>query len=212
MTRRVDLHIYHRRLGTPAHRGNSFRAIRKALAHGYTGIDIDVTMTSDGVLIANHWQKLMRFDGFYDPSGRLDRNRKVKDLTWGQVSRLRTHDREPGDEPYRVHKLARMFEYAKDEQKRQSSRITLCLEIKPGDARLFGPTVYELIAHMADWPAWCGVDTIVMAQGRGDLWRVFKPASEAGLTTMVQWRGKQPPAHVAEYVKLAKYGRWVRTR
>ena len=209
MTRRIPLHVYHRRLGTPAHRGNSFRAIRKALAHGYTGIDIDVTMTSDGVLIANHWQRLMRFDGFYDPSGRLDRNAKIKTLTWGQVSRLRTRDAKPGDEPYRVRKLSQIFGRATGEQVRQSSRITLCLEIKPGDARLFDPTVYKLIAHMADLS---GVDTIVMAQGRGDLWRVFKPAAEAGLTTMVQWRGKQPPAHVAEYVKLAKYGRVVRTR
>jgi hypothetical protein len=205
MTRRIPLHVYHRRLGTPAHRGNSFRAIRKALAHGYTGIDIDVTMTSDGVLIANHWQRLMRFDGFYDPSGRLDRNRKVKDLTWGQVSRLRTRDREP----YRVHELYGMFVFAAGEQVRQRARITLCLEIKPGDARLFDPFTYRRIANYAEVT---GVNVIVMAQGRGDLWRVFKPAAEAGLTTMVQWRGKQPPAHVAEYVKLAKYGRVVRTR
>ncbi len=203
--KRVPLHVYHRRLGTPAHRGNSFRAIRWALAHGYTGIDIDVTMTEDGFLIANHWQKLMRFDGFYDPSGRLDRNRKVKDLTWGQVSRLRTRDAKP----YQVHLLAAMFLFAEQEQVRQHARITLCLEIKPGDARLFHPDIYKLIALFAEST---GVDTIVMAQGRGDLWRVFKPAAEAGLTTMVQWRGKQPPAHVAEYVKLAKYGRVVRTR
>lgn len=58
MTRRIPLHVYHRRLGTPAHRGNSFRAIRKALAHGYTGHDHRLGLKTTGVaadidLIAN---------------------------------------------------------------------------------------------------------------------------------------------------------------
>lgn len=197
------LHVYHRPLGTPAHRGNSRRAITWALARDYTGIDVDVTMTRDGVLIANHWQRPMRFDRFRDSQRRIDPSRKVKTLTWAEVKRLRA----PGVPPYRISRLRGLIRHTAEQQKQQGKTITLCLEIKPNDDRV---TDYAIYRRIAAWSGLFGVRVIVMAQGRGDLWRIFRPAAQAGLTTMVQWRGRPIPADVAPYVHLAKYGPMVR--
>ena len=71
---------------------NSPAGIAFAAKHGYSSIDIDMQITKDGVPVATHWSKPMKKDGFYDPLGKLSKNKKVSDMTLAEVMRLRNKD------------------------------------------------------------------------------------------------------------------------
>jgi hypothetical protein len=73
-----------------AHRGgvvedkfpdNSAAALQAAVARGYWGLEVDIRETKDGVLVMQHDPDLKR--NFGDP-------RKIIDLTWDELSPLRT--------------------------------------------------------------------------------------------------------------------------
>jgi glycerophosphoryl diester phosphodiesterase len=74
-----------------AHRGgvvdssyteNGMPALKKALERGYSMIEIDVRVTRDGVLIANHDADFKRFYGF---------DKKVVDADWDEIKKLKSN-------------------------------------------------------------------------------------------------------------------------
>ncbi len=71
---------------------NSPAGIAFAAKNGYASIDIDMQITKDGVPVATHWSQPLKKDGFYDPLGKLDKNTKVSEMTFAEVSRLRNKD------------------------------------------------------------------------------------------------------------------------
>jgi hypothetical protein len=71
---------------------NTPEGIKFAAENGYASIDLDMHITKDGHLVATHYAQPMKKDGFYDPSGKLDKNTKVKDMTLAEVMRLRNED------------------------------------------------------------------------------------------------------------------------
>lgn len=109
--------IFHKRHGVPYHTENSLRGIRAAakarkrvrrIVRGrsifrrvprWNEIDIDVTMTKDGVICGNHWGRPLLKDGFIDPLGKISKQTRIHELTWAQVQRLHTRD------GYRIRRL-----------------------------------------------------------------------------------------------------------
>ncbi len=76
-----------------AHRGgagdwpeNSLRAFEGAVALGYRYVETDVHVTSDGVVVAFHDDRLDRV---------TDREGRISDLTWSEVSQARIDGTEP---------------------------------------------------------------------------------------------------------------------
>ncbi len=71
---------------------NTPQGIKFAAENGYASIDLDMQITKDGKLVATHWAQPMKKDGFYDPLGKLDKDTKVSEMTFAEVSRLRNED------------------------------------------------------------------------------------------------------------------------
>lgn len=90
--------IFHKHKGQPYHTENSLRGIRKAARAGWDEIDLDVTMTLDGVLVNNHWDKPWK-DGFRGP--KLTRRTSIRKSLWADVQ----HWRAPGG--YRINTVDR---------------------------------------------------------------------------------------------------------
>lgn len=102
--------IFHKRHRAPYHTENSLRGIRTAAratkrvarrignrivrqrVKRWNEIDLDVNMTSDGVIVNTHWGMPLLKDGFIDPKGEIPKHAHVRDLTWAQISRLHTKD------------------------------------------------------------------------------------------------------------------------
>lgn len=84
--------IFHLKWPRWKHEENSLRGIAYAASHGYDWIDLDLQITSDGVIVVTHWARPMKRDAFLDPRRRITRNTSVSHLTWKQVQRLRTTD------------------------------------------------------------------------------------------------------------------------
>lgn len=106
------MRIYHVASPTPKHVENSVRGIRYAKRHGYDGIDLDLLITRDDVIVGCHWPKPMIHDGFRDPLHRIDRDRPVKDLPWEKVSRL-VAGRWP--RRYHIDRIERLLKVCADE-------------------------------------------------------------------------------------------------
>lgn len=71
---------------------NSPAGIAFAAQNGYASIDLDMQITKDGVPVATHWSQPLKKDGFYDPLGKIGKDKKVKDMTLAEVMRLRNKD------------------------------------------------------------------------------------------------------------------------
>ena len=84
--------IFHLKWPRRKHEENSPRGIREAARKGYARIDLDLSITKDGVVVGCHWPRPMIRDGFRDPKKQLKRTRTVASMTWAEVSRLRTKD------------------------------------------------------------------------------------------------------------------------
>lgn len=102
---RHDIHgIYHR--DRPyKHIENSPRGVRLAKAAGDDGIDIDLQITRDHVIVACHDNKPLEH-GFFDPLHRLPRGMRIDEHTWAQVSRLLAHT---NGRFYRIHRVEAML-------------------------------------------------------------------------------------------------------
>ena len=92
---------------------DSVRGIETAVARGFPWIDLDCQVTADGVLVIAHGPRPLSWrltGGFEDPwadhpfreGPPITRRDRFDDLTWAQVSRLRS--RRPGSDgiPYRI--------------------------------------------------------------------------------------------------------------
>lgn len=129
--------IYHVPHGTPYRVENSLRGVRRAARLGYDAIDLDLQITSDGVVVCTHWGQPLLKDGFYDPLGRIKRTARVRDLTWRQVQRLRTRD------GYRIRRLRRVLKECR------RVGIEACVEPK-ADSRFKRDRVWTSIRADAD--------------------------------------------------------------
>jgi hypothetical protein len=144
--------IYHKPKGVKYHVENSLRGIRAAaratkhvwrrvrgrrrriLVDKWDEIDLDLTMTKDGVLVDNHWDKPYK-DGFRGRN--LTPRTSIRKSLWADVSTWRTPDN------YRIHKM--------------ETAITECAKrgigarIEPkNDKRLENPDVYRPLKRHAD--------------------------------------------------------------
>jgi glycerophosphoryl diester phosphodiesterase len=127
---RHEIHgIYHR--DRPfKHVENSGRGVRLAKAAGDEGVDIDLQITSDGVIVACHDNQPMLY-GFHDPLGRLPRDMKISEHTWATVSRLVAFT---GGRVYRIRRIEAIF--------RACHRFGRVAVVEPKANHLFG----------LDWP------------------------------------------------------------
>lgn len=87
---------------------NTPAGIKFAAENGYASIDLDMQITKDGKLVATHWAEPMEKDGFFDPLNKLDKDTKVSDMTFAEVSRLRNEDGES-----QIYPMSRMIEELK---------------------------------------------------------------------------------------------------
>lgn len=102
--------IFHKKHRDPYHEENSLRGIIRAakarrrirrIVRGrsirswvrrWNEIDIDLTITKDGVVVGNHWGRPLLKDGFIDPLGKISKQARIHELTWDEVKRLHTRD------------------------------------------------------------------------------------------------------------------------
>ena len=178
--------IWHRPPRTPAHIGNSRRGLEKAYKAGAWGIDIDILMSRSGRVMACHWQRPMIFDGFYDPAGKLPRTKKLRDMSGGEIARLRTRDAVP----YRVHSASAMIRWNLDlapKYHRRLDPLVLCFEVKP-EPRFADPDSYlETVGTAAAF----GVPVRIMTQPRGgEGLRYARAAKKAGARVILLRRGR----------------------
>lgn len=182
--------IWHRPPFTPAHRGNSRRGLIKAYDAQAWGIDIDILLSRstpadpDGIPIACHWQRPLRFDSFYDPRGKLSRNARVSELLGHEVFRLRTR----GKNPYRIRAVSHLMRWnVRLAESYQRDPLVLCLEVKP-DHRFGRVGVYErLLTEAAD----IGCPIRIMTQPRGGVGLEYAQAAKAaGAQVILLRRGR----------------------
>lgn len=85
--------MFHVKAPTPKHIENSYRGDLKAKAQGCDSNDVDMLKTLDGIIINEHWPRLMVLDGFIDPLGKLNPHTTlVSNQTWATLQRLHTQD------------------------------------------------------------------------------------------------------------------------
>jgi hypothetical protein len=85
--------VFHVHKGQYYYTEDSFRGVKFALAKHYGWIDLDCHVTSDGVLIIAHGPRPLAKNtrgGFHDPEGKIDPKATYEQLTWEEVSRLRS--------------------------------------------------------------------------------------------------------------------------
>lgn len=147
--------IFHKKHGVPYHTENSLRGIRKAakarkavrrvvrgrvvhrLLPRWNEIDIDVTMTKDGVVVGNHWGRPLLKDGFIDPEHKISKQARVHELTWDQVKRLHTKD------GYRIRRLTVLLDAC--------ARNGIGARVEPKvDKRFEDPETWKPIKQHAD--------------------------------------------------------------
>lgn len=101
---------YHRKSGQPYALENSIQGIDYAKKEGYKGIDIDVMVSKDGVLVGSHaWEPLKSgiTGGFKDPLGKIKKDARLSELTLAELRRLRHED------GYRISTLEELIIHAK---------------------------------------------------------------------------------------------------
>jgi len=92
--------VYHR-LRPFKHIENSPRGALLAQRYGDQALDVDLHITSDGVIVAAHDGQPLHY-GFFDPLHLIHRDATIAELTWAQVSRLRCRT---GWRLYRIHRI-----------------------------------------------------------------------------------------------------------
>lgn len=100
--RRTRKGVFHVKWPIPKHFENSLRGVAYAIAHMFAWIDLDLSITKPdphcrhhpdgqpcrGHIVACHWPKPMRRDGFRDPLGLIDPDTPIWDLTLDEALRL----------------------------------------------------------------------------------------------------------------------------
>lgn len=154
--------IFHVAWPVMKHVENSVRGATYAHQHGYHAIDLDLQMTSDGVIVVTHWARPMRKDRFYDRRHRIDPDTPIHHMTWRQVRRLRTRD------GYRIQRVERLLHAC--------ARLGIVALLEPKGNRAFRLNwPWEYIATVAD-DLGCTVSVRVLHKNAGAL----APAIRAG--------------------------------
>lgn len=86
------------------HEENSIQGIALAKRLGFSGIDLDLLITADNVIVVCHWQYPQKLDNMFDPNHRIAVRQAVKDLTWAQLMTLRSKDH---NHSYRIIRVER---------------------------------------------------------------------------------------------------------
>ena len=173
--------------GEPYHVENSRRGILRAVREFFTAIDLDACVTSDGVMLDNHWLLLMLRDGFFDPLGLIDPHTRVDRLTWEQADRLRTKD------GYRIRTMKSQLWFAKHAGLKR-------VELETKESRGFdNQAIWDDLAKSK--PA--GLRVVVKCDTEHQAFaKIMRHAKAAGFTTMALWhRGALPPLHDVDYVR-----------
>lgn len=71
---------------------NSLRGVAYAEHHGFDGVDFDLHVTADGVVVGLHDEDPYRFDKFSDPRGIIPNGTPIHALTWDQAQHLVSPD------------------------------------------------------------------------------------------------------------------------
>lgn len=90
----------------PYYVNDSIDGLDWAVKHGYNAIDLNFHVTRDKIIVNTHWSQPL-LHGFHDPLGKIATNAQIKDLTWREVSRLRSVD------GHRIRTAGRMLREAK---------------------------------------------------------------------------------------------------
>jgi len=96
--------IYHLDWPRWKHEENSIQGIGLAKRLGFTGIDLDLLITKDSVIVVCHWHRPQLKDNFFDPHHRIAVRRAVEQLTWAELQTLRSKDH---DHHYRIIRVER---------------------------------------------------------------------------------------------------------
>jgi hypothetical protein len=123
--------IFHLKYPHMKHEENSGRGDRYAKRHAFGAIDLDMLITADNRIVNTHWDHPMLRDGFRDPLRRILPSKRVRDLTWRQVSRL-VAGRFP--RYYRIRPIERALTHC--------ARLGLTAQLEPKDDPRFAE----------DWP------------------------------------------------------------
>jgi glycerophosphoryl diester phosphodiesterase len=159
--------IYHLQWPRMKHEENSIRGIRRAARAGYRWIDLDLQMTSDGVIVVTHWARPMRKDRFRDPLRRIYPGTPVSRLTWAQVRRLKTGD------GYRIPRIEAAL--------RACAHYGIGAYLEPkGDRRFREDAPWQHIAKVAD-----DLGTHVRVRALSVNHLALPPANRAGFETRV---------------------------
>lgn len=154
--------ILHVKYPVMKHVENSLRGIRRAASRGYDAIDIDMQITSDGVIVGTHWARPLKRDGFHDPEGKIPRYQTVRRMTWIQVHRLVAPKR------YRIQRIETLL--------RACARRGVIALLEPkGDPRFANDNTWRYLAAVAD-DLGCEVSVRALHENRAAL----APARRAG--------------------------------
>jgi glycerophosphoryl diester phosphodiesterase len=159
--------IFHLKFPRMKHEENSIRGIRNAARLGYGWIDLDLQMTSDGVIVVTHWARPMKRDRFKDPRRLINPGETVRHLTWREVRRLRTND------GYRIPRIEAAL--------RACARHGIGAYLEPkGDRRFHRALPWQHIAQVAED---CGAHVRVYALPQNR--EALAPARAVGFETKV---------------------------
>lgn len=95
--------IYHLSWPHYKHEENSIHGVRVAHRKHYARIDIDLTVSAEHHIFANHWAHPMLKDGFRDPLRQIDRHTSMHQMTDAQIERLVA-----GHRPFRRYHIHRI--------------------------------------------------------------------------------------------------------
>lgn len=85
-------HVAHKPHDKPYAYGCTEAAIRRYAAHGFDGVDLDLTVNADGTPMVNHWGYPIKRDAWFDPTKSISPETRISDLTDEQCDLLRYKD------------------------------------------------------------------------------------------------------------------------
>lgn len=190
---KYPLTIFHKKKSQRYYFEDSYRGINFADAHGATAIDLDCTITKDGVIIVNHWSDIHK-NSYH---GKVPAHAHVEDLNWDVVKTLKN----PAG--YVIRRAVDAIAHCK------SKDIIPCFEVK-GDKRFEHASTYKQLVDASikhNWPIL--IMTLPHVGGKQHGYKRLAAAKAAGLHTMVlvnvtKYGRGQVPASAWQYLDLVK--------
>lgn len=179
--------VFHVHGKTPYRVEDSFRGVKLAKAQRYGWIDLDCHVTSDGVLVITHWPQ-PRHEGFRAPGKSAEAqavnvkvfgHAKIEDLTWAEVSLLRTPDH------YRI--------WRADELVPIALRNGLNVELEMKTTAITQKHLGALRDKLSD-------QTRVQVKALPQFYPALEGAHKAGFVTLILGRNARIPAVAQPYI------------